>query len=256
MKKPIEPVSVVINVFNEAATVEAEIRALHSKIVDAIPGSELIVAEDGSFDGTKDIVRRLKDELGIVLSTASHRKGYAQALRDAFLLARCPYIFFSDTGNKHNPQDFWKLYPFRKDHGIVIGVKTNRSDQFYRQLLTKGYNKLVSLYFNVNIHDIDSGFRIYQRSVVDKIFSEDWIYKELIASEITLRAIYSGFTVKEVPIEYSKREGTSRGLPPKKIARVVVRTLRNFPLLRETLSAPHYASTEAVSDSIDMQKQC
>jgi len=235
-----EPVSVIINVFNEAETIESEIRELYKIIVERIPGSEFIVAEDGSTDGTKNIIFRLIDDLGIIHSTGDVRKGYTRALRDAIQLAKCPYIFYCDTGNKHKPDDFWKLYSFCNKYGIVIGVKTNRTDQIYRRILTLCYNKLLSWYFNVDVNDADSGFRIYQRNVVEKVFNEKWINKDLIASEIVLRAIYSGFKIKEVPISYQKRIGESRGLPLRKIPDVILRVLSNFSNLRSILSDNHY----------------
>ncbi len=236
-----DSVTVVISAYNEAATIEAEIRELHRTIVSRIPGSEFIVAEDGSTDGTKDIIHRLAGELGIIHSTSEKRKGYAQALRDAFNLARCQYIFFSDTGGKHDPEDFWKLYREREGHGLVVGVKTGRTDQWYRRLLTSGYNLVLSGFFRVRVHDADSGFRVYSRDAARKVFNEPWVNNALVASEITLRVIYSGFAVKEVAISYRQREGQSRGLPTGKIPGVIAGVLRNFPRLRRALSAPGYA---------------
>lgn len=235
-----DPVSVVINVYNEAATIEKEIRAIHAAIIPRLPGSEFIVAEDGSRDGTKQIIRRLVEELNVIHSTSTERKGYARALRDAFCLAKCPYVFFSDTGDKHDPEEFWKLYPFRKEHGLVIGVKTGRTDQWYRRLLTWGYNRILSMYFGVNLHDADCGFRLYSRDAVEKVFNEEWLNKDLIASEIALRVVGSGFAIKEVPISYRQRQGESRGLPARKIPGVIVRVLRNFPRLRALVRDPGY----------------
>jgi len=235
-----DPVTVVIIAYNEAATIEAEIRALHEAIVSHIPGSELIVAEDGSTDGTKEIIFRLIDELGIIHSTSNERKGYVKALKDAFGIARCPYIFFSDSGYKHNPEEFWNLYPLRKDHAMVVGVKAHRTDQWYRKFLTWIYNRILSFYFKVNLRDADSGFRLYDREVVQKVFNEEWINRELINSEITLRIIYSGYSVKELSTSYKQRIGVSRGMPNKKIPAATYGVLRNFPKLRRTLTAPGY----------------
>lgn len=236
----LDPVSVVVNVHNEAQTIEEEIRAIHGAIVSRLPGSEFIVAEDGSTDGTHEIVARLCGELGLFHSTTVERKGYAKALRDAFLLSRCPYVFYSDTGNKHDPQDFWRLYADRRDYGLVVGVKTGRTDQWYRRLLTRIYNRVLSLYFGVHVSDADCGFRLYSRPVVQKIFKEPWINRDLIASELVLRAVYSGVAFKEVPISYRQRAGESRGLPLKKIPGVIVRVLRNFSKLRRILRDPTY----------------
>ncbi len=235
-----DPVSVVINVYNEAGTIEAEIREIYEKIVFRIPGSEFIIAEDGSADGTKEIIGRLVQELGVIHSTAQERKGYVRALCDAFKLAKNDYIFFSDTGGKHNPEDFWTLYRHRRLDGLIVGVKTNRSDQLYRRLLTWGYNKLLSLYFGVKVKDADSGFRLYGRVVVDKVFSEPWINKDLVASEIVLRTIFSGFFFKEIPVSYRQRMGESRGLPLKKIPRVIAGVLKSLPKLKKALFSAGY----------------
>jgi len=236
----LDPISIIVCVYNEADTIENEIREIYKVIMSRLPGSEFIIAEDGSTDGTKEIIYRLIKELGIIHSTGIERKGYAKALRDAFLLAKNPYIFFSDTGNKHDPEDFWKLYPGRRLDGLVIGLKTNRQDQFYRRLLTWGYNKLLSIYFKVRVRDSDSGFRVYGREVVNKIFNEPWVNKELIASEIVLRTIYSGFNFKEVPISYRQRMGESRGLPLERIPRVIIRVLSNFSTLKKELRNSNY----------------
>jgi glycosyltransferase involved in cell wall biosynthesis len=239
-EKADDPVSVIISAYNEAETIEREIRAYHDVVVSRIPGSELIVAEDGSTDGTKQIISRLINELNIIHSTAAVRKGYALALRDAVNLAKCPYIFLSDAGNKHNPEDFWRLFPFREEFGLVIGMKCNRTDQLYRQFLTWGYNKLISFYFGIKVRDADSGFRILKQDIARKVFNEEWVNKDLIASEITLRVIYSGVPVKEVTIFYNQREGESRGLPLKRIPSVIFRVLNNFSRLKRTLLDSSY----------------
>ena len=229
-----------MNVYNEGETIEQEIRTTHKVILLRIPGSELIVAEDGSTDGTKKIISNLVDELGIIHSTSKKRKGYAKALKDAFIMAKCPYIFFTDTGNKHNTEDFWKLYSSRKDNGLVVGIKTNRTDQWYRKFLTWAYNLILSYYFKIKLTDADAGFRLYKLEAAQKVFHENWINRDLINSEITLRIKYSGYSIKEVPIFYRQRKGESRGLPLKKMPGATYRVLRNFRQLRRTLSDPGY----------------
>jgi len=74
-----DPVSVVMVAFNEARTIEAEVRQFHDAIVRRLPGSEFIVAEDGSTDGTTQILQSLAATLGIVHVTGPQRKGYKRA---------------------------------------------------------------------------------------------------------------------------------------------------------------------------------
>lgn len=229
------PISVIVNVYNEADTIESELRNIQDVIVSKLPGSELIVAEDGSSDGTKEIIENLVEELGVIHSTSDERKGYTKALRDALLIAKCPYIFFSDTGNKHNPNDFWKLYEYCDKFDLVLGVKTQRTDQLYRRLLTILYNRVLSSYFNVSVKDADSGFRIYSEKAVKHILMDEWIFKELISSELTLRCLFFSSNIKEVPVSYLQRKGTSRGLPPHKILGVVLGVLKKLPILKKAL---------------------
>jgi glycosyltransferase involved in cell wall biosynthesis len=234
------PVSVIINVYNEVGTIENEILNIHSKILSKLPGSELIIAEDGSTDGTKEIILKYVHNFGVIHSTSTQRKGYAKALRDAMKIAKNLYIFFSDTGGKFDFDEFWKLYSIRDNYSLVIGVRSKRSDQLYRRLLTLAYNFLLKKYFNVYLEDSDSGFRIYSRELLNKLGYEEWVNSSLIGSELTLRAIFSGGNVGYVPIAYKQRAGISRGLPPQTILKVVINVLNNFPKLKRALKSISY----------------
>ena len=231
-----DPVSVIINVFNEAETIEREVREIHHKIISQIPGSELIIAEDGSSDGTHEMVERLAKELPSVFhSTSIERKGYTKAFRDAVNLAKNPWIFFSDTGGKNDFGDFYKLYALRSKADLVIGTRHGRSDQFYRQALTWGYNKLLRFYFGLNITDADTGFRLYNTSLLKIVANQEWIFKNLISSEIVIRLHYMKAVIKETPVVYRQRKSESRGLPPRKIPSVIIDSLKKMPELKKAV---------------------
>ena len=229
---PQEPVTAIINVFNEAQTIEAEIRSINEEVVSRIPGSEFIVAEDGSTDGTREIVAGLVEELGIVHLTGKERKGYARALCDALLLAGNPWVFFLDVGGKNDPKDFWKLYREREGADLVIGLRSGRRDQLYRRLLTCCYNSALRAYFRLSIRDADSGFRLYRTALVKEIAGQDWMNSELVSSEIAVRCAYMGGRIREVPVGYRQRKGSSRGLPLGKIPRAILGVIGNFPRLK------------------------
>ncbi len=224
--------------FNEAQTIEAEVLSFHRAIVERLPGSEFIVAEDGSRDGTPRILKELAARIGIIHLTSAERKGYKRALLDAVLAARNPYIFFSDSGGKHNPEEFWKLYARRKDYDLLVGRKTDRQDQLYRRCLTWSYNFAIRAYFGFpEIRDADSGFRLFNQAVVDRVLRGDLIYGNLIASEIALRTIASGLRYGEVEVSYNTRAGISRGLPLAKIPSVILGALRAMATLKSEFRA-------------------
>jgi hypothetical protein len=165
--------------------------------------------------------------------TGTERKGYKRAFLDAVFSARNPYIFFSDSGGKHNPEEFWKLYPLRDRYDLIVGRKTDRKDQLYRRWLTWSYNFAMRKYFGFNeIRDADSGFRLFNQAVVDQVLRGRLISRGLIASEIALRTIACGLRYGEVEISYNMRAGTSRGLPPAKIPSVALNALRAMVTLK------------------------
>jgi glycosyltransferase involved in cell wall biosynthesis len=231
-----DSVSVVMLAFNEARTIETEVLRFHGAIVQRLPGSEFIVAEDGSTDGTSEILQHLARRIGITHLSGKERKGYKRAFLDAVLSARNPWVFFSDTGGKHDPQEFWKLYALRAEYDLIVGRRTDRNDQRYRCLLTSTYNLLIRSYFGFDgIEDADSGFRLFNRAAIDQVLRGRLTYRNLIGSEIVLRTIARGLKYCEVPVSYNMRDGVSRGLPPRRILRIAVDSLRAMVLLKSEL---------------------
>jgi len=230
-----EPVSVVLVAHNEVLSIRRDVEGYYWEVVAKIPGSELIVSEDGSTDGTSELLRELASAMPIRLVQGTERKGYIQALLDALELPENEWILFSDTGGKFSPDNFWRMERLRSDADLIIGIKLDRRDQLYRRWITKVFNLLVRRYFTVETTDIDSGLRLFRREVFFRAAASPLIFKDLIATELTLRMLAAGSRFREVPVVYHLREGKSKGMPPQKIPRVVCQTLKRFPVLRQEL---------------------
>jgi len=232
-KKSDVPVSILILVYNEAETIRGVIEEIHRKVAGSLPDSEFIVAEDGSTDGTKEILAELAKEIPLHLVTGAERKGYTRALIDGLGLARKEYIFFSDSDGQHDPDDFWKLLEKIDDYDLIIGRKAKRADPAYRVFISRVFNFLIGLIFGVWLHDINCGFRIMRREVARDVLAEGLFFKHCVASEFTIRAHRMGYRITEIPVRHKAREsGASRGLPLKKIPGAVAHILKNFVKLR------------------------
>ena len=239
-----DPVSVVLLAHNEAEVIEGVIRDFDDKILQKIPGSEIVVAEDGSTDGTKEILARLVNEIpGLRWEEGKERRGYVQAFKKAMTLPQHDWIVFCDSSGKHDPDDFWKMYELRHDFDMIIGYKVKRKDPLYRVALTKGFNFLVNRYFRVAFKDIDCPLRLFSRQAFSKIAAERWLEESLINFELTLRFYYKGYRVTQVPVQhFARQHGPSRGLPFGKIPKVVVNVLKVFPKLKHEITQPSYGS--------------
>ena len=234
----IEPVSLILIAYNEASGIRREAEAFYRQVVEKLPGSEMIISEDGSSDGTSGIVRDLATSLPARLIQDAKRKGYARAFLDAVQAARSEWVFFSDTGGKFSPDDFWRLEALRNDADLIIGVREQRQDQLYRRVMTRLFNVLARGYFRVPTHDIDSGFRLFRKDIFLRAIANPFCLKEMISTEITLRMLSLGARLGEVPVTYAARRGQSRGMPPRKIPRIIIHVLSSFSRLKREMNLP------------------
>ena len=130
-------ISLIIPVHNEVDIIEEVVRNYYKEVISKIAGSEFIVAEDGSSDGTKEVLRKIAEELPITLVSGDQKKGYSKAAWDALKLARNEVIFFSDSDGQHSPGDFWKMIPFIEDFEVINGYKFPRQDTRTRRFISE-----------------------------------------------------------------------------------------------------------------------
>ena len=231
------PVSVVMLVHNEAEIVEDVVREYHRVVIAPLPGSELIVLEDGSRDGTTDILRRLARELGITLVHHDERRGYTAALRDGLSRAVNDVIFLSDGDGQHDPADYYRMSNRLAHADVVVGWKRPRRDPGYRVLMSRVFNALVTRMFGIRLHDVNCGFRLMTRAVAVDLLRDRWQLSACIASELSIRAHFKGYAVVEVPIRHRpRRHGPSRGLPLRKLPRDIVHIVGELRTMKKRIS--------------------
>jgi glycosyltransferase involved in cell wall biosynthesis len=223
-------ISILLPVYNEAEII-SNVLAAYSEICRKVSGV-LVVAEDGSTDGTKEILDSLQKELPIVLHSGLRRKGYTKAAIDALKSCDSDWVFFSDSDGQYSPADFWKLWKQRGDFDMVIGRKVHRGERAHRIVLSKGFHKIVNGMFGLSLHDADCGFRLIRteviRSVIDKVRFLDYSFW----AEFTIRACLDGFEICEVPINHGSRiHGSTQIYKPSKIAMIVVKQLEGLARL-------------------------
>lgn len=236
VNKTVKPISLILVVHQEAETIERVIKDFYEKVISKIPNSQFIICEDGSTDGTKEILTRLKNSYHLTLDMHQKKRGYTRAMRDGFRLVRNPIIFFSDSDGQHEPNDFWRMYPLLERSDMVIGWKKKRRDAQYRLLMTYFFNKLIGFYFKVKLHDIDCGFRLMKKEVMDFILAQQWRLRDCVNAELTVKVQSAGFKVIELPITHFRREtGDSRGLPLKKLPKIILHILKEFPHIKQDI---------------------
>ena len=227
--------SIVLTAYNESKIIEAVLTELNNEIGKKIP-SVFIVAEDGSTDNTRAILRRLQKKLPLKLVLGKEKKGFKKASMDALKAAETPLIFFTDSDGQYHIPDFWKLYRNIDSYDIVHGRKVNRKDPWFRRFLSDGFNVMVRMMFKTHLLDVDSGFKLIRKKVIDDVLEEVKYLKYGFTAEFNIRALYKGYKINEVPIQHhARRYGKTGMFPTKKLPAVVIRMTKDLFKLRKEL---------------------
>ena len=217
---------VIIPTYNERENIEKIIRAVFD-----LPGTfHILVIEDGSPDGTADIVRSLQSEFAqqekmanrlfmvertgkLGLGTA-YIAGFRWALEHGY-----QYIFEMDADFSHNPQDLPRLYEACATGGADVSIGSRYVSgvnvvnwPMGRVLMSYFASKYVRLITGLDIHDTTAGFVCYRREVLATLPLDQIRFKGYAFQiEMKFSAVKYGFRVKEVPVIFVNRElGTSK----------------------------------------------
>jgi glycosyltransferase involved in cell wall biosynthesis len=221
-------VDVVLPVYNEVATIRRVILDFYKEIAVKMP-VRLIVAEDGSDDGTRDVLLSLRNEIPISLFCDPRRKGFSKGVSDAFRRCRAQWVLFSDSDGQYFPSDFWRLWENRNGYDMIIGRKLIRNDGVHRKVLASGFHALTNALFDLKLHDADCGFRLVRKEVIDSVLDEVKCLKYSFNAEFAIRAALKGFKILEVPINHAYRaRGETQIYKPSKIPFIVIKQLQGL----------------------------
>jgi glycosyltransferase involved in cell wall biosynthesis len=229
MAKPNESISVVFPAFNEESNIKTLIDQTIQTLSELTDKWEIIVVDDGSSDRTSEIVREYENNNIYVIRHPSN-KGYGAALKSGIVSARNDLIFFSDSDLQFDIKELGKLLQWLNGYAIVIGYRIKRQDPFHRRLNAFGWNTLVRLMFGLKVKDINCAFKIFRRSVFEKIKID--AVGAMVNTDILSQAVKYGFRIKEVPVtHYPRLKGKQTGAN----IRVIFKAFKELLRLRNKL---------------------
>lgn len=229
-------IDIIMPVYNEVEIIRSVVIDFYREIANKLP-CRFIVAEDGSVDGTREVLLSLKNEVPISLFHDDKRKGYCKGVGDALKRSQGEWVFFSDSDGQYFPSDFWRLWQNRGNYDMIIGRKLHRSEGLHRTILANGFHNIVNNLFDLNLHDSDCGFRLIRKELVDSIVNEVKYLNYSFWAEFTIRACLKGFRISEVTINHSNRaSGGSQIYKPSKIPLIVLKQLKGLVQLRADIT--------------------
>ena len=205
LKDPL--LSIVIPVYNEHEWVEELVRRVQAQPFRM----ELILIDDGSTDGTRDILPRIQqawDNVRVLMH--EHNQGKGAALRTGFAAARGDIIVIQDADLEYDPRDYARLLEPMLDGraDVVYGSRflggPHRVLNFHHYIANQGLTFLSNLLTNMNLTDMETCYKIFRREILDgmTLTSDRFGFEP----EFTARISQRGLKVYEGPISYSGRD--------------------------------------------------
>lgn len=218
MAKEIGQLSVFIPVYNEAETIKSVALKIVGVLERVADKWELIIVNDGSTDATHDsAIGLVKSDKRIRLINHPKNMGYGAALKSGFYNARYDWIAFTDSDGQFDFSEITNFINRQKETGadLVIGYYKKRQVSKFKIITSKIWEFAVYFLFGLKVKDIDCGFKLISKNVINSISKLESERGAFISSEFLIKAKKKGFKIVEVAVTHyprTKGSGTGRNL--------------------------------------------
>jgi len=162
---------------------------------------EIIFVDDGSSDGSSEILDRLATEHGAITVLHFDRNyGQSAGFDAGFKHATGALVATLDGDLQNDPADIATLLPYSKDFDLVCGWRTNRNDSLVRKISSRIANAVRASVTGDRVHDTGCSLKLFRRSVVERMQLFTGMHRFFPAL-----ALMHGFTVTEVPVQHHPR---------------------------------------------------
>lgn len=201
--------SIVIPVFNEKNTILEIIKKVEE--VQLPLEKEIILVDDGSTDGTREILKNLPEEKYKIFYQEKNQ-GKGAAVRLGFEKASGDIIIIQDADLEYDPEEYGKLIkPITDGRADVvygsrlIGSEARRVMYFWHYLANKFFTAMANALSNLNLSDMETCYKVFSRRALNKILPRLVSNRFGLEPEITMLIGKNKFRVYEVGISYSGR---------------------------------------------------
>ena len=224
---PATGLSIFFPAYNDSGTIASLVITALRTARKLTPNHEVIVVNDGSKDGTAEIL----DELASIYPQVrivhhEQNRGYGGALRTGFATASRELIFYTDGDAQYDPAEMEALWRrFDDSIDLVNGYKISRSDPLHRIIIGRIYHHTVKLLFGLTVRDVDCDFRMMRRTIFDRVHLEK--NSGVICLEMMKKITDGGFRIAEVPVHhYPRAYGKSQFFNFKRLYRTAIDVMK------------------------------
>jgi len=200
--------SVIIPVYNEFESIEAILKRVQQTGL----AHEIIVVDDGSQDGTREILKKLdgKKKVNVILHERNLGKG--AAVRTGMSAAKGEVLLIQDADLEYDPRDYPELLkPIQEGLAdIVYGSRflgrAHRVTMFWHMVANKSLTLLTNILYNTILTDMETGYKVFKREVIAGITFRANSFD--FEPEFTAKVLKHQHRIFEVPITFNPRDYT------------------------------------------------
>ena len=204
--KEYRKLSVIVPVFDERNTVVEIVRRMRA--VDLPVDLEIVIVDDGSTDGTRDVLRQLADSTVRIISHDVNR-GKGAAIRSGLAHVTGDLVLVQDADLEYDPEDWPKLLTpiLRGKAQVVYGSRftgERRNMLFLHWVGNRFLSLVTNVLYNTTLSDMETCYKLFDRTLLDGITIHASRFE--FEPEVTAKILRQGVRIYEVPISYTGRE--------------------------------------------------
>ena len=236
MAYQVDKLSVFFPAYNEEANLPSTIAKAKKVLLKVAKEWEIIIVNDGSKDKTGEVADRIaKTDKRIKVIHHNPNRGYGGALKSGLYSAKYPWIAFTDSDGQFDFAEITNFLAKQKETGadMVVGYYKKRQVSKTKIITSKMWEAAVWIAFGLKVTDIDCGFKLISKKVVDSIQKLQSERGAFISSEFLIKSKKKGFKIVEIPItHYPRTKGAGTGRDIKVIIQSFIDLFRLWKKLR------------------------
>jgi glycosyltransferase involved in cell wall biosynthesis len=199
--------SITAPCYNEHESIEKVVSYWQSVFVDHGIRGEIVIGEDGSTDGSKEILRRMQvDFPNLVVVDHPTNRGYGYALASAIARSQGDYVLTIDSDGQFDAAEYTLLSAeMAKGVDVVTGYRHRKQDSVLRIVADRGLNLIVRMLFRLSLRDTNCALKLFKGDVARRLTVEARGYPT--PTELLVRAQTLGYRISETGITHHERAG-------------------------------------------------
>ena len=198
--------SVIIPVYNEVESIEVILERVRAQNM----AEEIIVVDDGSKDGTRDVLGKLDGKNGVRIILHEHNKGKGAAVRTGMAAALGDVLLIQDADLEYDPRDYPQLLEPIKEGlaDVVYGSRflggRHRVAMFWHMVANRLLTFMTNILYNTILTDMETGYKVFRREILNGMVLHANSFD--FEPEFTAKILKRNYRIFEVPITFNPRD--------------------------------------------------